>query len=175
MSSADLSACDIYSLVSPDWIGQRFPSGNPAFSRSTARDLARNREAWNFFELVESTDAATRLRICEAGAVPYSTKPVITPTLWYPLTTQGRQMLYRRGQLLHVQLCPNFNWTANRNRPIILDPPSCATPDFIAGPTQCPGTTGSGEGTRSMAMIEIEYGEAASQGASEVESLDTIG
>lgn len=172
MSGADLSACDIYNIVSPDWIGQRFPSGNPAFSRCTARELTSNREAWNFFELVESTDAASRLRICEAGSITYSTKPVITPTLWYPITTQGRKMLYRRGQLLHIQLCPNYNWTPNRNRPLVFTPPCSTT--LIVSPTQCPGTSGSGEGTRSMEMIDIEYGESASQGASEVVSLDTI-
>lgn len=172
MSGTDLSACDIYSIVSPDWIGQRFPSGNPAFSRCTARDLTRNREAWNFFELVESTDAATRLRICEAGSITFPTKPVITPTLWYPITTQGRKMLYRHGQLLHIQLCPNYNWTSNRNRPFVFTPPCNTT--LIVSPTQCPGTTGSGEGTRGVDTIEIEYAEVASQGASEVESLESI-
>jgi hypothetical protein len=171
MSSADLSACDIYDIVSPDWIGQRFPSGNPAFSRCTARELTRNREAWNFFELVESTDAATRLRICEAGSITFSTKPVVTPSLWYPITTQGRQALYERGRWLHIQLCPNYNWRPNRNRPFVFTPPCSAT--LVVSATQCPGITGAGDGVRAL-YVPIEYGEAASQGASEAESLESL-
>ena len=173
MSYSDLSACDIYALTSPDWIGQRFPSGNPVFSRRSARDLTAMRDAWNFFELVESTDAATRLRICEAGSITFPTKPVITPSIWFPLVTAGRKALYERGRWLHIQLCPNYNWTPNRNRPFVFTL-TCMPPAFIVSPTQCPGTTGSGGDSREIQMVAVDYGEAASQGGSELESLESI-
>ena len=172
MSYADLSACDIYALTSLDWIGQRFPSGNPVFSRRSARDLTAMRDAWNFFELVESTDAATRLRICEAGSITFPTKPVITPSLWFPIVTSGRKALYERGRWLHIQLCPNYNWTPNRNRPFVFTPPCSVS--LIVSPTQCAGTTGAGEAGRGIQMVAVDYGEAASQGGTEVESLDSI-
>ncbi len=136
MSYSDLSACGIYAtgpLGPSEWMGQSFPSGNPAFLRMSARELTQSREAWNFFELVESTDAATRERVFAAGAPPnYSDAPVVTPSLWYPLTGLGARTLYTKGRWLHIRVCPALNWTSQRNRPFMYPPLP-----LVVGPEAC--------------------------------------
>lgn len=136
MSYSDLSACGIYAtgpLGPSEWMGQSFPSGNPAFLRMSARELTQSREAWNFFELVESTDAATRERVFAAGVPPnYSDAPVVTPSLWYPLTGLGDRTLYTKGRWLHIRVCPALNWTSQRNRPFMYPPLP-----LVVGPEPC--------------------------------------
>lgn len=136
MSYSDLSACGVYAtgpLGPSEWMGQSFPSGNPAFLRMSARELTQAREAWNFFELVESTDAATRERVFAAGVPPnYSDAPVVTPSLWYPLTGLGARTLYTKGRWLHIRLCPALNWTSQRNRPFMYPPLP-----LVVGPEGC--------------------------------------
>lgn len=136
MSYSDLSACDIYAtgpLGPSEWIGQAFPSGNPAFLRMSARELTLAREAWNFFELVESRDAATRERVYAAGVPPnYSNAPVVSPSIWYSLTGLGARTLYTKGRWLHIRLCPALNWTSQRNRPFMYPPLP-----LVVGPEAC--------------------------------------
>jgi hypothetical protein len=136
MSHSDLSACDIYAtgpLGPSEWISQAFPSGNPAFLRMSARELTLAREAWNFFELVESRDAATRERVFAAGVPPnFSNAPVVSPSLWYPLTGLGARTLYTKGRWLHIRLCPLLNWTSQRNRPFMYPPLP-----LVVGPEVC--------------------------------------
>jgi ABC-type glycerol-3-phosphate transport system substrate-binding protein len=90
--------------------------------------------AWNFFELVESTDAATRVLWSNRGGwVPPATSAFAQPpSLWYPIQDQGSLTLYKQGKSLHAQVCPSVDWTAQRN----LGIPT--TPLTNVYPAQCP-------------------------------------
>jgi hypothetical protein len=143
-------ACDLY--ISPPssttWRTQAFPSGNPAVIRMSAGELTAARRAWNFFELVETADAATRVRLSSiaGGWVPPS--GLQPASIWYPLSAPGDFMLYRKGQQLHRRICPNYNWTSQRNLPI---PTSYLTD---VGPALCPDCSGGEAGAMEILITE---------------------
>lgn len=106
--------CDRYTTATPVtvWPRQPFPAtGGQKLSGAALRDA---QDAWNFFELVESTDAATRVRIAQAGG--FNPPPIDAGrvSLWYPLNTIKDLMRYQRGQMLHWENCPAINWTSQR-------------------------------------------------------------
>jgi hypothetical protein len=158
------NACDLY--VSPPfsrtWRTQAFPSSNPAVNRMSAAELVTSRIAWNFFEEVESADAATRVRLSDAGGWTPPSNPIVTPTLWYPLTAPGELALYRKGQRLHQRVCPNYDWTSQRNLPIPT------APLIDVGPALCPDCSGGEAGADT-----INNAPPASTGCATVSEEDT--
>jgi hypothetical protein len=107
------SACAIYAgPPSTTWPAQSFPASQYKH-RFSAADLREARLAWNFFEEVETQDAATRVRLSGTGWQPPSS-PVQDPSVWYSFTHQSDYLRYQRGRYLHIQLCPTYNWTAQR-------------------------------------------------------------
>jgi hypothetical protein len=105
--------CTSYTIATPvtTWPRRPFPTGGQKLSGKALREA---QDAWNFFELVESADAATRVRIAQAGGY---TPPNIEnrQALWYPLNTTSDLLKYRRGQMLHWETCPAVNWNSQRN------------------------------------------------------------
>ena len=111
------------------WPVQPFPAtGGQRLSGGALRDA---QDAWNFFELVESTDAATRVRIAQAG--PYTPPPIDAgrKPLWFPLNTIRDFARYQRGQMLHWENCPAIDWTSQR---YLGFPPA---PDYNILPQLC--------------------------------------
>jgi hypothetical protein len=106
--------CSVYDGSGTVWPTQPFP-GNLFPGWSSQRRLEAQ-TAWNFFELVESTDAATRVSYSNQGGwtPPAASAFAQNPSLWYPLFAAGAKTLYQKGQLLHEQACPNTNWSPQR-------------------------------------------------------------
>ena len=105
--------CSLYEGSGMTWPIQTFPKSLFPFLPNSM--LTEKAKAWNFYEQVESYDAAIRAR----GS-----------TAWYVFSSEGDRLLHREGQLLHSQLCPNTNWTPQRKLgPIVnsisIFPPSC--------------------------------------------------
>lgn len=144
------NACDLY--VSPPfsrtWRAQAFPAGNPAVIRMPSRELVAARQAWNFFELVETADAATRVRLSDAGGWTPPSTPVVPASIWYPLAGPGVFTLYKKGQQLHRRICPNYDWTSQRN----LGIPTAPLLDI--GPSLCPDCSGGEAGADAIYAVE---------------------
>lgn len=114
------AACDIYDGSGSIWPAQPFPTAQflTQFSHSELRNA---RAAWNFFEQVESQDAATRVRL--AGMpYPYSGNNVRTPSIWYVFTSNEERLRYLRGKALHSSLCPDYSWVSQRDLGITPPP-----------------------------------------------------
>ena len=144
------TACDLY--ISPPysrtWRTQAFPAANPAVIRMPARELTAARRAWNFFEEVEAADAATRVRFSDAGGWNPPPNPVAPTSIWYSLSGPGVFALYKKGQQLHRRICPNYDWTSQRN----LGIPT--TPLLDVGPNLCAGQIGGEAGADAIWAIE---------------------
>ncbi len=96
------------------WPVQPFP-GN-YFSGWDSQRRFKSQQAWNFFEQVESADAATRVRLGGTGWAPPPVNVFASdPSIWYNLNTEGALTLYRLGKSLHEQVCPGTNWKAQRS------------------------------------------------------------
>jgi hypothetical protein len=91
--------CNFYEGSGSTWPVQTFPRSYFPFLPMNM--LTEKSKAWNFFEQVESYDSRVRARGSISG--------------WYVFSSEGDRLLYREGQLLHSQLCPNTNWTSQRN------------------------------------------------------------
>ena len=121
------------------WPQTQFP-GNlfPGWSSKRRFD---SQKAWNYFELVESADAQTRVSLGIQGNYAFPSRSTPTKTLpppavdslWYPLTSSGDRTLYRLGLSLHQQVCPSVNWNAQRSMPIPTKPLTTVFPGFIPG------------------------------------------
>ncbi len=94
------------------WPVQAFPAAQYKH-RFSGNDLREARAAWNFFEKVESQDADTRVRLSGTGWRP-SSADIQDPSIWYVFADQPEYLRYQRGRYLHIQLCPEYNWTAQR-------------------------------------------------------------
>lgn len=114
--------CSVYDGSGTVWPLQPFP-GN-LFPGWDIKRRFQAQQAWAFFELVESTDAATRVRLSNQGGwePPYASAFPQTPNLWYPINTEGNRTLYHQGLLLHQQACPSTNWTPQRTLGIPTTP-----------------------------------------------------
>lgn len=116
------SFCTRYVGSGTRWPTAPFPSGLfPGWKATQLYDAAR---AWNFFEQVESIDAATRVRL-GAQADPWSTVAhcaVTAPSVWYVFKTQEEYTLYKKGQALHSTVCPDYSWTSQRDLGIPTGP-----------------------------------------------------
>ena len=104
--------CSIYTPPFTTWPVQSFPK--TAFPRWAGQRLTRAQRAWTFYEQVEATDAATRIRLSGTS----------TPPSWYPFNTEGDRLLHKDGKELHMLVCPTIGWTAQRNQGI---PPTLVT------------------------------------------------
>ena len=112
MSTADNYFCSAYNTPSGVW--PRFPFPKILLGNSYGKRAAAIK-AWNFYELVEFTDAATRIKITALGHIPHSGSAFATsPNLWYPLTDYASRNLYKQGQMLHMMACPQTNWQSQR-------------------------------------------------------------
>jgi hypothetical protein len=115
------SPCDLYATPTTTWPKQQFPADHPAVSRIGQRERIAIKDAWNFFERVETIDAATRVRLGNNGGQ-------IPPHLWYPFRGDGERMLYEKGRRYHILICPTLDWTPQRNLPIPITPLTTVTP-----------------------------------------------
>lgn len=107
--------CSLYDGTGNPWPvhafnGTWFPRG------SAARDR-ESQKAWNFYEAVERFNANVRLQLSGTGWSPPS-YGIRNPGPWFQFQTQGQRMLYLRGKLLHIELCPGKNWGAQSDRGI---------------------------------------------------------
>lgn len=104
------------------WPRQPFPVNLfPGWANQRRQQAAL---AWRFFEEVESADAATRVRLSNQGGwVPPTYNGFASDvSIWYPIATEGNNILYKQGLLLHQQACPNVDWQAQRTLEIPLIP-----------------------------------------------------
>jgi hypothetical protein len=135
------SFCDLYVTGSGQtWPVRVFPSTSfPRGSAARSRDAVK---AWNFFEQVEAYDAAVRVKYSALGGFTPSSAPIVTQAPWYIFKGEADRMLYKRGRSLHIQLCPDQNWTPQRS----LGIPTTEVLDVFPG--ECNDV--SGGGTRSI-------------------------
>jgi len=114
--------CSAYMGSGTVWPQQPFPGNLFPGWDNKRRQQAQN--AWNFFELVESTDAATRVRLSNQGGYkpPPPSAFASDPSIWYLITTEGAKTLYKQGLLLHQQACPDTSWQAQRTMGIPTTP-----------------------------------------------------
>jgi hypothetical protein len=104
------------------WPVGSFPASD--FPRMDTKQLAANTRAWNFFEQVEAYDANVRLRV----TAPVSAGHTTDTSIWYPINTQARLLLYKQGQSLHRYLCPTYSWKSQRDLGISTIPPTSVYP-----------------------------------------------
>lgn len=112
--------CRIYDSSGSKWPTTAFPSGEFSL-RFDAAGLVSARNAWNLFERVETQDAATRVRLGSVGWQP-SANHIQSACTWYQFKSNEERIMYERGRALHAELCPDFRWTSQRNRPFTAPP-----------------------------------------------------
>lgn len=101
-ANPDFAALYTNALPVNTWPQQPYPTLlGPFLSGSALMDAQK---AWAFYEQVEAYDAQQRQSM--------------TPT-WFIILTTSDALLYRRGQLLHVSVCPCVDWTSQRYLPLI--------------------------------------------------------
>jgi len=129
-------ACTVYATSGLVWPIQSFPTAS--FPRwKSPRALREAKQAWEFFELVESSDAATRVRL--SGTVWLNIINVgPRNSIWYPIDNQADLILYKNGQNLHYQACPSYSWVSQRDLGVSLDPLSNIFPASRAISRQIP-------------------------------------
>lgn len=115
------AACNVYAgPPTTVWPVQRFPASQYKHKFSSG-DLRDARLAWEYFEQVESQDAATRVRLSGTGWTPPKGS-VQNPSIWFQFPLQSDYLRYERGRYLHIQLCPDYNWTPQRRLGILATP-----------------------------------------------------
>jgi hypothetical protein len=72
------------------------------------------RTAWNLYERVQATDAATRVSLSGTGWNPPSWRNQ-SLTIWYVFPGLDEKNHFNLGQRLHQQAYPQLNWVAQRN------------------------------------------------------------
>lgn len=117
--------CDIYGLPTLVFPQQSFPADNSAVRRMSQGEKLAAKKAWNYFEQVEATDAATRVRIGLSGGII----PSQISSLWVSFTGEGERILYETGRRLHMRICPTLDWTPQRNLPIPTVVPTTVAPE----------------------------------------------
>jgi hypothetical protein len=125
------TACDIYAIPTLTWPKQQFPGDHPTVSRLPQGARLAAKRAWNFFEEVEAIDAAKRVRLGITNG--FVNRP--PPGTWYEFTSEDQRALYNRGRYYHRLICPEFNWTPQRNLPFPYTPLASVTP----APCPCVG------------------------------------
>lgn len=120
------SPCNIYDSPTLIYPQQPFPADNSVFRRMSQGEKQAAKKAWNYFEQVETADAATRVRIGQAGGVIPSQQ---IGSLWVSFAGEGERALYEKGRRLHMRICPTRIWTPQRNRPIPTIVPTTVAPE----------------------------------------------
>lgn len=115
----------MYESSGPIWPVRCLPA--TAFPRGSAARDRDSAKAWSFFERVEAYDADVRVRLSGTGWTPNGSSCSSGP--WYKFATASELTLYRRGQILHTQLCPGRNWTSQRHLGISSEPLEDVYPD----------------------------------------------
>lgn len=118
------SPCDIYATSTLTWPKQQFPGDHPSVSRMNQGERLAAKRAWNYFEQVESIDAATRVRLGLSGGVIRAPPP----GTWVSFNGEGQRALYEKGRRYHIIICPAYNWTPQRDLPIPTTPVGTVTP-----------------------------------------------
>ena len=108
------SFCSLYAGSGTVWPVSAFPANLFPNYNNTRRIEAQN--AWNFFEAIESGDAAIRVTLSNQGGYtpPKTSAFPQSPVLWTRIPSSAALTLYKKGRSLHNQVCPNVNWTAQR-------------------------------------------------------------
>jgi hypothetical protein len=164
------SFCDLYSTGSGQtWPIRMFPSTSfPRGSAARSRDAVK---AWNFFEQVEAYDAAMRVKYSSIGGFTPSSAPIVTQAPWYIFKGEAERLLYKRGRSLHIQLCPDQNWTPQRS----LGVPTTEVMNVFPGDCH-EEVGGTEEGPRSMPMLERSDPSPALSGKSgSLQEVSTLG
>ncbi len=115
--------CDIYTNMSVDrtvWPVRAIPAAY--FNRQSVARTSQGARAWAFFEFVEAADAATRVALGSAGGWQPKQGTEINPAPWYVFKSAAEIQMYRLGKMLHVDLCPTYNWIAQRDLSIPTSP-----------------------------------------------------
>jgi hypothetical protein len=115
--------CDVYTNMSVNrtvWPVRAIPAAY--FSRQSVARTAQGARAWAFFERVEAADAATRVALGAAGVWQPKQGTEINPAPWYIFKSDAEIQMYRLGKMLHVELCPTYNWIAQRDLGIPTSP-----------------------------------------------------
>ena len=109
------SFCSLYAGSGTVWPVAAFPANLFPNYTNVRRLQAQN--AWNFFEFVESGDAAIRVALSNRGGyqAPALSAFPQSPVVWTPIPSSGALTLYKQGQSLHSQVCPNVNWRPQRS------------------------------------------------------------
>jgi hypothetical protein len=160
-------ACSIYTgPPTTAWPRTAFPSY--LFRGFSSRQLQDAVLAWNYFELVESTDAATRVRLSTQGWVP-PTGMLEGSSIWFPIASEGRKDLYFRGKLLHVQACPGMDWRPQRSLGI---PPAPLTSVL---PETCPvGVSGERINEFDVRGLDLPEGNSSMVGTNPPSSRESV-
>jgi hypothetical protein len=126
--------CDVYANMSANrtvWPVRAIPAAY--FRRQSVGRTAEGARAWAFFEFVEATDAATRIALGAAGGFIPKRGTEINPVPWYVFKSDGELQLYRLGKALHIELCPTYDWTAQRDLGIPTSPFTDVYPQLCGG------------------------------------------
>jgi hypothetical protein len=115
------------------WLTQNFPSN--FFAGWDGKRRFQAILAWNFFEQVESSDAATRVRLGGTGWTPPKRGAFAEDaSIWFPIVSDSNRLLYAEGQRLHQQLCPGLNWRSQRSYGISAVPVTNVLPYPLVPP-----------------------------------------
>lgn len=114
--------CDRYVGPGLQWPTSPFPASY--FPRMGTKQLATNTRAWNFFEQVESFDANVRVTTTTVPVAGHTTDR----SIWYPINTQSKLLMYQQGQALHRFLCPDYSWKSQRDYGITNPAPTNVYP-----------------------------------------------
>ena len=166
------SACDLYNSSGTTWPVRCLPA--TAFPRGSAARDRDSAKAWSFFERVEAYDAEVRVRLAGTGWTPNGSACSGGP--WYKFASASEATMYRRGQILHTQLCPGRDWTSQRN----LGIPQTPVEDVYPG--ECPNYEPPEtdplvlflSGTRSMRGIPQTNSPALSASKHSIHSVKSI-
>jgi hypothetical protein len=119
--------CDIYTMGSPTttWPVRKFLRS--WFRGWADQRLTETEKAWNFFERVESHDAAVRVKLSQG-----------LTGRWYHFQSESERLMYKTGQRLHMIACPSLVWKSQRDLPFntpITDvrPQLCASYEPVCG------------------------------------------
>jgi len=115
--------CDIYTTTTTVWPRRQFP--RTLFPRWSGQRLTAARNAWTYFEEIESADAAIRVAASASGQ---------TSVTWTPFDREGSRIQYNYGKWLHQQLCLDVNWTSQRDLGISATPLTDIWPPYACGP-----------------------------------------
>jgi len=124
-------SCTLYDGSGSIWPRTCFPAYLFRHVYSSQGLMRSAVDAWNYFETVESADAATRVRLSGTGW-----NPATNSNPWTPIIQEGNMARYIRGQSLHIQVCPSFSWKSQRQYGISAEPVTDVYPPLCSAQMQ---------------------------------------